>query len=52
MKCRAVRDGLIDETTYIHAGETFSADPCPSWAVPVETEPETGSEKATKKKGK
>ena len=38
MKCRAVRDGLIDDTTYIHAGETFSADPCPSWAVPVASE--------------
>lgn len=52
MKCRAVRDGLIDETTYIHAGENFSADKCPSWAVPVETGSGTDSEKEKKKKGK
>ena len=38
MKCRALKDGLIDDTTYIHAGETFSADVCPSWAAPVEPE--------------
>ncbi len=51
MKCRAVKDGLIDDTTYIHAGETFSADPCPSWAVPVESETKAASY-GKKEKGK
>lgn len=35
MKCRALKDGLVG-TAYIHEGETFLADKCPSWAVPVE----------------
>ena len=34
MKCRAVRDGLMG-LSYIHEGETFLADKCPTWAVPV-----------------
>lgn len=35
MKCRATRDGLLG-TAYVHEGELFLADKCPSWAEPAE----------------
>ena len=35
MKCRATRDGLLG-TVYVHEGELFLADKCPSWAEPAE----------------
>ena len=38
MQCRALHDGLIG-TAYIHAGELFEADKCPSWAEAVKTTP-------------
>lgn len=41
MECKAIKDGLIDKTKYVHAGEVFEAAKCPSWAVSV---------KSTKKK--
>lgn len=34
MRCIAQRDGLIG-TVYIHAGDEFDADKCPTWATPV-----------------
>lgn len=38
MQCRALQDGLMG-TAYIHAGEVFEADKCPSWAEAVKTTP-------------
>lgn len=35
--CRALRDGLVDGDRYIHEGETFEAEKCPSWAVAVKS---------------
>ena len=35
MKCRALEDGLLGKTSYIHAGEVFEEKECPSWAEPV-----------------
>lgn len=36
MKCKAIRDGLLG-TSYVHEGEFFLAEKCPSWAVPAGT---------------
>lgn len=46
MKCRALYDGLIAKSRYIHAGEEFEADKCPSWAVRVN--PPAPKKEATK----
>jgi hypothetical protein len=35
MKCRATRDGLLGQTSYVREGEIFEAAKCPSWAEPV-----------------
>jgi hypothetical protein len=35
MKCTALKDGLVDKTKYVHAGEIFEAAKCPSWAKPL-----------------
>jgi hypothetical protein len=35
MKCKAMKDGLIDKTQYVREGEVFETNKCPSWAVPV-----------------
>jgi hypothetical protein len=35
VQCVALRDGLIRQTTYIRAGETFLAEKCPTWAEAV-----------------
>lgn len=35
--CKALRDGLVDGDHYVHEGETFEAEKCPSWAAPVKS---------------
>ena len=35
MKCKALKDGLVDKTRYVHEGEVFETGKCPSWAEPV-----------------
>lgn len=35
--CRALRDGLVEGDRYIHEGDTFEAEKCPSWAEAVKT---------------
>ena len=51
MKCKAERDGLIG-TSYIHAGEIFHAEACPSWAVPVDEAEKAKPAKAGAEKAK
>jgi hypothetical protein len=41
--CMALRDGLVDGDRYIHEGETFEAEKCPSWAVIVKSPALKGS---------
>lgn len=49
MKCKALKDGLINKTDYVRPGEVFEAKKCPSWAVPVVAKKEAG--KDTQKDG-
>lgn len=35
MQCKALKDGLINKTDYVRAGDVFEAKKCPSWATPV-----------------
>lgn len=35
MKCKALKDGLVNRTDYVRPGDVFEAKKCPSWAVPV-----------------
>lgn len=37
MECKALTDGLVDKTRYVHAGEVFETAKCPFWATPVKT---------------
>lgn len=53
MKCRAIRDGLLGKSRYIHVGEVFEAAKCPSWAEavnPVKKKP-SGEESSDEQKG-
>jgi hypothetical protein len=54
MQCRADRDGLMG-TTYIHEGELFEAEKCPSWATavnpPEDPKKKTGGATAPRKPG-
>lgn len=50
--CRAIRDGLIGQTTYIRAGETFLAEKCPSWAEPVKKKLSSSADEQESQEGK
>jgi hypothetical protein len=52
VQCRALRDGLIGQTQYVRAGETFLAGKCPSWAEPVKAKQPKEADKQEPQEGK
>ena len=51
MKCKALKDGLMNKSDYIRAGEEFEAAKCPSWATPVNPPKKKKPEEASASSG-